>query len=257
MHPLGTAAEEAACYACVPDINTQRIPASGDSMLSASLLTTIQTVFCLLVYGAALGWGLLRIRWVELVADSRRQHLLFGSIFALSVLWLLRKEFDNGLTFHFLGMTVVTLMLDWPLALLAGLLAQLVLVVLGLDDLAALGVNGMLRILVPVLITVAMSRMLERFNPTNLFLYIFISGFFAASLAAICTMLVGMGLLAWSGNLVAPNSLVELIGYMIMVMFPEGFINGMGVAALVVFHPEWVETFDADRYLQEPFDEEP
>ena len=29
------------------------------------------------------------------------------------------------------------------------------------------------------------------------------------------------------------------------------------VAALVVFHPEWVETFDADRYLKEPFDEEP
>lgn len=43
---------------------------------------------------------------------------------------------------------------------------------------------------------------------------------------------------------------------MIMVMFPEGFINGMGVAALVVFHPEWVETFDTDRYLQEPFDDD-
>lgn len=225
-------------------------------MLSATLLTTTQTVLCLLVYGAALLWSLLRISWVELVADSRRQHLFYGSVFALTVLWLLRKEFDNGLTFHFLGMTAVTLMLDWPLALAAGALAQMALVILGLDDAAALGANGLLRILVPVLITLGISRMLERTKPTNLFLYIFISGFFAAALSAVCTMLAGMGLLAWSGQLSAPQSLIELVAYMIMVMFPEGFINGMSVAALVVFHPEWVETFDADRYLQEPFDDQ-
>ena len=223
-------------------------------MLSASLLTTTQTVLCLLVYGGALLWSMLRIRWIELIADSRRQHLFFGSVFALTVLWLLRKEFDSGLTFHFLGLTVVTLMLDWPLALVAGALAQVALVILGMDDVAALGANGILRILVPVLITVGMSRLLERFKPTNLFLYIFISGFFAAALAAVSSMLVGMALLAWSGHLSAPHSLVELIGYMIMVMFPEGFINGMSVAALVVFHPDWVETFDSDRYLQEPFE---
>ena len=225
-------------------------------MLSASLLTTTQTVLCLLVCGGALLWSMLRISWVELLADSRRQHLFYGGVFALSLLWLLRREFDSGLTFHFLGMTAITLMLDWPLALLAAALAQCVLVLLGLDDVSAMGANGILRILVPVLVTVVLSRLLERFNPTNLFLYIFISGFFAAALAAVSTMLVGIGLLAWSGNLSPPDSFTELLGYMIMVMFPEGFINGMAVAALVVFHPEWVETFDADRYLQEPFDEE-
>lgn len=225
-------------------------------MLSAGLLTSAPTLICLLVYAGALLWGAVRVSWVELFADSRRQHLFYGSIFALTILWLLRKDFDSGLTFHFLGMTVITLMLDWPLALLAAAAAQGVLVIFGLDDAAALGANGVLRSLVPILVTVAMSRMLERFNPTNLFLYIFISGFFAASLSAICTMLTGMGLLAWSGSLSPPDSLVELLGYMVMVMFPEGFINGMGVAALVVFHPEWVETFDADRYLQEPFDDQ-
>ena len=226
-------------------------------MLSASLLTTTQILLGLLLYGGSLLWALARISWVELVADSRRQHLFYGSVFALFVLWLLRKEFDNGLTFHFLGLTVVTLMLDWPLALVAGTLAQLGMVALGLDDAATLGINGLLRILIPVVVTVAASRFLERFKPTNLFLYIFISGFFAASFAAVGTMLAGMGLLAWSGQLTPPGSLLELLGYMIMVMFPEGFINGMGVAALVVFHPEWVETFDTDRYLQEPFDEDP
>ena len=219
------------------------------------VVAATQALVCLLAYLGALLWGMSRVGWVELFADSRRQHLLYGSVFALTILWLLRKEFDSGLTFHFLGMTAITLMLDWPLALLAAALAQAVLVLLGLDDIAALGANGVLRILVPVLVTVVMSRLLEHFKPSNLFLYIFISGFFAAALAAVATMLTGMGLLAWSGQLSPPDSLMELLGYMLMVMFPEGFINGTAVAALVVFKPEWMDTFDADRYLQEPFED--
>lgn len=226
-------------------------------MLSASLLTATQTVLSLLLYGGVLLWALLRVPWVQLFADTRRQHLLFGSIFGIVVLWLMRKDFDNGLSFHFIGMTLVTLMLDWPLALLAGTVAQLALVLLGMDDASALGVNGLLRILIPVAITVGLSQWLERFKPTNLFLYIFISGFFAASLGAVGTMLAGMGLLVWSGVLAGPDSLLEVAAYIVMVMFPEGFINGMGIAALVVFYPDWVETFAADRYLQEPFEDDP
>jgi uncharacterized membrane protein len=63
-----------------------------------------------------------------------------------------------------------------------------------------------------------------------------------------------MGLLAWSGELAVPDSLLELGGYMLLVMFPEAFINGTVITGLVVFAPDWVETFDSDRYFQEPFD---
>lgn len=225
-------------------------------MLSATLLTPLQSLLCLLVYGAATFWALTRVSWVELVADSRRQHLFYGSAFALGVLWLVRREFDSGLTIHFIGVTAVTLILDWPLALVAGALAQLALVVLGQDDAAALGANGILRLLVPVLITIGMSRALEARQPRNLFLYIFISGFFAAGFSAVGTVLTGMGLLHWSGQLQPPDSLVELLGYLLLVMFPEGFVNGTAIAALIVFHPDWVETFNTDRYLQAPLDDD-
>ncbi|GAA6131146.1 energy-coupling factor ABC transporter permease [Halopseudomonas sabulinigri] len=223
-------------------------------MLSAALLTPGQLLLGTLLYVFALLGALTQVRWVELIADTRRHHLFFGSVFALFALWLVRREFDNGLTVHFIGMTAVMLLLDWPLAIVAGTLAQIGLCLLGLDDLAALGVNGLLRVLVPVAVTLLLSRTLESFQPRNLFLYIFISGFFAAGLAAVATVLVGMGLLSWSGALQAPSSLVELMGYLLLVMFPEGFINGTAVAALIVFCPDWVDTFNTDRYLQEPFD---
>lgn len=224
-------------------------------MLAATLLTPLQLVLGAVLFGAAALWALARVSWIELLADDRRQHLFFGSIFVLFVLWLVRRDFDNGLTFHFLGLTAVTLLLDWPLAVVAGSLAQLALVLLGMDDAEAFGVNGILRVLVPVLVTLMISRALERLKPRNLFAYIFVSGFFAGAVAAAATILVGMGLLAWSGQLSPPSSLMEAFGYLLLVAFPEAFINGTAISALVVFCPDWLETFDTDRYLQEPFDE--
>ena len=222
-------------------------------MLSVALLTPVQLILGLVLFALAALWALARVSWVELLADERRQHLCFGSIFVLFVLWLVRRDFDNGLTFHFIGLTAVTLLLDWPLAVIAGALAQLALVLLGLDDAEAFGVNGILRVLVPVLVTVLISRGLERLEPRNLFAYIFVSGFFAAAAAA-AVILLGMGLLAWSGELSAPSSLMDAFGYLLLVAFPEAFINGTVISALVVFCPDWLETFDTDRYLQEPFD---
>ena len=223
-------------------------------MLAASLLTPAQWVLGMILYMVPLLWALGRVAWIELLADSRRQHLLFGSIFVIVVIWLVRRQFDNGLTFHFIGLTAVTLLLNWPLAILAGTLAQVAMIVIGWDDAAAFGVNGILRVLLPVAVTVLVSQGLERLKPSNLFMYIFISGFFAAALCAVVTISAGIGLLAWSGQLSLPESLLEIFGYLLLVAFPEGFINGMAVAGLVVFYPDWLETFAVDRYLQEPFD---
>jgi uncharacterized membrane protein len=39
-------------------------------------------------------------------------------------------------------------------------------------------------------------------------------------------------------------------------MFPEAFINGTVVTGLVVFYPDWLETFNRTRYLQAPWKEE-
>ncbi|MFO7706466.1 MAG: hypothetical protein R6V43_15245 [Halopseudomonas sp.] len=95
---------------------------------------------------------------------------------------------------------------------------------------------------------------LEHFKPGNLFMYIFISGFFAAGLCGVVTILAGMGLMAWSGQLAMSTAPFEVIGFLLLAAFPEAFINGTVVTGLVVFYPDWVETFDSDRYLQEPFD---
>ena len=222
-------------------------------MIAAELLAPSTLWLGAGVYAGALLWAAWRAPWLEVLSDSRRQHLLFGTVLGVLLLWLVRRDFDSGVSFHFIGMTVVTLLLDWPLALLGGLLAQIGLIAIGRQDLLALGVNGVLLVLLPVLITEGCALLVERAQPRNLFVYIFCCGFFPAALAALCCLMAGLGLLALDGRFAMPPWLDDFIGYLWLVTFPEAFINGTLVTALVVFCPDWLETFNRTRYLQAPW----
>ncbi len=228
-------------------------------MISAGLLTPEVLQLGWLVYGPVLLWAVWRAPWLELFSDFRRQHLLFGTVLSLFLLWLVRRDFESGLAFHFIGMTAVTLLLDWPLAILAGALAQLGLLARGRQELAAIGVNALLLILLPVWVAEGCALLVERFQPKNLFVYIFCAGFFPAALTAAVCVLLGLGMLWWSAIYVMPPWLDDMAAYLWLVMFPEAFINGTAITGLVVFCPEWLETFNRTRYLQAPWkdDESP
>lgn len=229
-----------------------------DTVIDVQVLSDHSLTLGWVGYVVLLVWAVARTRWLELFTDSRRQHLLFGTVFALFALWLVRRDFDNGVSYHFIGMTAVTLLLDWPLAIVGGLLAQVGLILMGRQDLAAMGVNGLLFIGLPVLVTEVCAILVERAQPKNLFVYIFCSGFFAAALAALLCLLLGLGLLWYDGRFVMPEWIEDFIGYLWLIIFPEAFINGMVVSALVVFCPEWLETFNRTRYLQAPWrDDDP
>lgn len=222
-------------------------------MIAANLLAPSTLWLAAGLYAGALLWAIWRAPWLEVLSDSRRQHLLFGTVLGVFLLWLVRRDFDSGVSFHFIGMTVVTLLLDWPLALVGGMLAQLGLIAIGRQDWLALGVNGILLVLLPVLITEACALFVERAQPRNLFVYIFFCGFFPAALSALFCLLAGLGLLALDGRFAMPPWLDDFIGYLWLVTFPEAFINGTLVTALVVFCPDWLETFNRTRYLQAPW----
>lgn len=134
-------------------------------MISAAMLAPQTLGIGWVLYAPVLVWAVLRSPWVELFADRRRQHLLFGTVFALFMLWLVRRDFDTGVSYHFIGMTAVTLLLDWPLAIVGGFAAQFGLMLLGRQDLGALGINGLLLVVLPVLVTEACAQLVERAQP--------------------------------------------------------------------------------------------
>jgi len=222
-------------------------------MIEHSLLPLPMLILSLLFYLSIVLYALCRAPWLELFSDSRRQHLLLATVFALGLLWLLRHDFVSGLSYQLIGMTAVTLLLDWPLAILAGFLAQLALLWISAQNPLALGTNGLLVVLLPVLIAKLCSTAVEYFALRNLFIYIFCCAFFPAALTVIAVLLAGFTLLLAGGRFTLPPEFPELAGYLWLLMFPEAFINGALISALVIFEPHLLETFNRTRYLAAPW----
>lgn len=71
-------------------------------VISAQVLSGTTLTLGWLGYVPLLIWAVSRVRWVELFTDRRRQHLLFGTVFCLFALWLVRRDFDTGVSYHFI-----------------------------------------------------------------------------------------------------------------------------------------------------------
>lgn len=196
----------------------------------------------LIVLAPLLLVALWRAPWRELAARQERMTAFGVAIAVLPILWSMGAPLPGNIQLHLLGMTTVTLVFGWQLALLAGLLASLVLALVGNWQLPALPVNYLLTVAVPVLVSATVLGAANRLRRTNLFVYMLGVGFFG-SMAAI-------GLTLALGNRLLETGLDHAL--VLLLTFPEGFVNGAVISALTVFYPDLVRTYDDERYLGKP-----
>ncbi len=213
------------------------------NILSTTQLLVTAGLFFVLLYLAVMG-----VDWTRLKTERALQHSCLGAAVALGMLWHLRAGLSPGLTIHIFGMTVVTLMLGWALAIVAGLLALLMVVITGREPLLLFAANGLITVMMPALVSHGIMVWERRRNFRNFFAYIFFCGFFGAAIAvalAGCTMV----LMLWSSGTYSWYQLVqEYLQYLPLIMLPEAFVNGTVVTGLMVFNPELLLTLDERRY---------
>jgi uncharacterized membrane protein len=89
----------------------------------------------------------------------------------------------------------------------------------------------------------------RRLRSNNLFLYLLGVGFGGGILAMLATVLVALGMLLLCDQHAWVNGALQNWPLILLVLFPEGFINGMLVTTLTVFYPHLVKTFDEQHYL--------
>ena len=83
------------------------------------------------------------------------------------------------------------------------------------------------------------------------FVYILGAGFGGGALVTLVLGVLAF-LIFWSRGLdAAAGTLFEWWPLLFLLMFSEGFINGMCVSALAVFYPDWLKTFDDRFYLDD------
>ncbi|MEJ2514020.1 MAG: energy-coupling factor ABC transporter permease [Gammaproteobacteria bacterium] len=184
--------------------------------------------------------------------EPARLHLLLGSAVGLAVLWLIRARVDPGLGLHVLGVTTVTMILGWRLALVATALAQLAVTLVslhGAPEPAALAAGWLVSGALPATVTYGIARAARFHLPRNLFIYLFVCCFFGSAAAVTATWLAGISLLGLSG-VPGPTAAGDpVMAFLPLVMFPEAFINGALLTLLAVYRPDWLRLFDEHWYL--------
>jgi uncharacterized membrane protein len=186
--------------------------------------------------------------WQWLRSEQRLQHSLFGAAVVLGFLWQLRAGLSPGLSIHIFGMTAVTLMLGWRLAVFSGLLALVIVVITGREPASLFAVNGLITVMVPALVTHAIMRWERRRNFRNFFAYIFFCGFFGAGASVLAAGMTMVVLLWLTGVYDWYHLQHDYVRYLPLFLLPEGFVNGVVVTGLMVFHPELLTTLDERRY---------
>jgi uncharacterized membrane protein len=176
------------------------------------------------------------------------QHAWLGAIVATAFLWELHVRSPAGLDFGLLGGALFTLVFGRARAIL-GLLAALALhTVMTGGSWLNLGINGTLLAVIPACTASLLQRLIERWLPRNIFVFIIGNGLFVTMAA---TALASALLLAAAstGPQAALRQLDEHIAYSLLLAWGEALLSGMIFSALVVFLPHVVLTYRQDTYL--------
>lgn len=214
-----------------------------ENLLTGGQMFVTGVLFLVILMAAAR-----QANWQALRRDNVLQHTFFGAAVTLGFLWQMRAGISPGLSIHIFGMTALTLILGWSLAVFAGLLALLVMVISGREPLVMFAANGLVTVMVPALVSYRIMLWERRRAFRNFFAYIFFCGFFGAGIAVAAAGMV-MCLLLWSAGVYGFDELVdEYFRYLPLFMLPEGFVNGTVVTGLMVFHPQLLATLDERRY---------
>jgi len=204
----------------------------------------------LLLYSAIVAMSFKKVDVAHFIKDRHQQHLVFGTAASLFVLWLLKAGIFEGLDVHFLGLSVLTLMLGFRYAVLSSFLALIGANFIGYGSWENTGINGLLGNALPIVITYLFYMLSFHRIPRQLFVYIFVCAFFPAALSiAFKTLALGgyyviEGVYSW--DIVFDNYILLTP----LLVFPEALLNGMAITILVIYKPSWVYTFHDKFYLQ-------
>ncbi len=204
-----------------------------------------------LIYSLVLFVAVWRAPWPVIAGNRVLQHMLFGATVLLMILWSMRAGISPGLGIHFLGVTLLTLVFGWDLAILSATVALLGMAVIGRESWDGLFLNGLCSVALPVAVSWLVHRLVDRYLPKNFFIYLFVCGFFGAAVAVAAAGVSTSLLLVASGIYSLDKIIMEYLRYLPLIMFPEGLLNGIILTGLLVFHPDWIRTFDAKIYIDE------
>ena len=173
------------------------------------------------------------------------QHLFGAALCLLMVLWQLKGQLPDSPPVHFLGVTTLVIVLGLRLSLLLVPLALLIPPpVLALVNNTQISIDELqlwqwLAVAVAVIQSYLVLLASQKWLPRQLFVVIFVGGFFNSILSSVTYLLLQALGYSWLGT--APNLTSDYLLITPLLAFPEGLLNGMALTMLLVYRPEWLK----------------
>lgn len=204
----------------------------------------------LLLYGFAMFWAFKTAPWYKVKGDRSAQNVLFGAALIVVLVWNFSASIGDGFSFHFLFMTVITLMFGPQFAMIAMSLGLLGVTINGEAGWVSFGLNAMLMGWLPIMVTWWLYKLAYRYLDKNFFVYTFLNGFLAAGIGSVLALMLAASIMMLAGAYTFEDLQYNFLPFIPMIAAPEAFLNGFIIAGLVLMKPEWVSTFHDDLYLK-------
>lgn len=201
------------------------------------------------IYWPILLFAIYKAPW-SIVLQKDSSNILFATSVAVFLVWQMKIQVADGLSVHLLGMTVLTLMFRWQVALISQAMILLGATLVSTADFQAFGLNGILSGVIPVGVSYLIWRLNEWYLPANYFVYIFIAAFLAAALSILATGYFSYQLLQHGITSLSAEKLEEYLLIYVPLAYPEAFLTGAVISIFVIYKPQWISTFDDRRYLK-------
>ena len=190
-----------------------------------------------------------QVVWPKMEQEKPFQHLVFATLFLLSILWTAKAGVKEGLQIHFLAVTTLTLMYGWRMAFLMCIPVMVVNYLIYDIPLPTLPSALILSALVPILISHLIFLLSYQYLPRNIFVFIFAAGFFNGALTGSLHLLINAFYYLTAGDYDWQTIQHNYFVFVPLLAFPEGLLNGMSLAMLTVFKPEWLRVFSDRDYI--------
>jgi len=220
--------------------------------ISISLLAIGQVWFFNLLLIPLLYLILKKVDWRGLIDDSGLQHRVFAATLVLFIIWQINISLSLDVAIHFLGITTLSLMFGWPLALLSALIAQSGFLLFSQGQVDSFALNYFVNAVVPITFTWRLHLWIESKKPQNPFVFIMGAGFLSCLLSSILVAMFAGIMLYLGGQFVFGLGLLDYIAYLPLFIFPEAVVNGMFISGFSILQPHWVQAFNDERYFQVP-----
>ena len=178
------------------------------------------------------------------------QHVFLGALVALMLLWSFDARLAPGLGFHFLGVTVFTLMFGWSLAVIGVSLASLGIAFTAESGLETWALDALVLGVLPVSISYGIYHLVDRHLPHHIFIYIFLCAFLGAIVSAGAAVLALVAVLVAAEAYTFARIAEEYLPFLPLYLFPEGWLNGVLTTVFIGLRPQWLKTFDDESYLK-------